>query len=92
MTPAETAGVPAPSAREQIEAEVTHKRIIELQLKPVRGNFDADPLREVNRRIFQDMAGAGFDEVKPGEYRPEAKTGDWKASSWRLRQRHGHRR
>ncbi len=26
-------------------------------------------LKEVNRRIFQDLPGAGFDEVTPGEFR-----------------------
>lgn len=76
-TPAGTAGVPAPSDRERIEADVTRDRIVELQLVPVKGNFDAAHLREVNRRIFQDMPGKGFDDVKPGQYRPEVTSGDW---------------
>ena len=76
-TPAGTAGVPAPSDRERIEADVTRDRIVELQLNPVKGNFDAAHLREVNRRIFQDMPGKGFDDVKPGQYRPEVPSGDW---------------
>ena len=76
-TPAGTAGVPAPSDRERIEADVTRDRIVELQLVPVRGNFDAAHLREVNRRIFQDMPGKGFADVTPGRYRPEIASGDW---------------
>ena len=76
-TPAGTAGVPAPSDRERIEGDVTRDRIIELQLVPVGGNFDAAHLREVNRRIFQDMPGKGFADVTPGQYRPEVASGDW---------------
>ena len=78
-TPAGTAGVPAPSSdRERIEAVVTRDRIVELQLDPVKGNFDAAHLREVNRRIFQDMPGKGFDDVRPGQYRQQVpSSGDW---------------
>ena len=76
-TPAGTAGVPSTSDRDRIEADVTRDRIVELQLVPVRGNFDAAHLREVNRRIFQDMPGKGFNDVKPGQYRAEVPVGDW---------------
>ncbi|MGS0741446.1 hypothetical protein ACVBEF_06380 [Glaciimonas sp. GG7] len=34
-----------PEQREQLEAEYTYKRIFELELDPVRGNFDAAHLQ-----------------------------------------------
>jgi cell filamentation protein len=64
--------------RDRIEGLYTAHRIFELKLAPVRGSFDAAHLKEINFRIFQDMPGAGFDDVTPGEYRqpvPEGK--DW---------------
>jgi len=50
------------------EGAVTHARIIELYLKPVHGRFDCPHLKEVHRRIFQDLPHHG-----PGEFRPEAR-------------------
>ena len=52
---------------EQNEAARTYARIVELALDPVRGEFDVDHLREVHRRIFQDLPHHG-----PGEFRPDA--------------------
>ena len=67
-----------PDQREQIEADYTFKRVVELELDPVRGNFDVAHLKEINRRIFQDLPGAGFDDVTPGEFRPPVPEGkDW---------------
>lgn len=64
--------------RQRLEQEYTSTRIFELALQPVNGNFDAAHLREVNRRIFQDLPGAGFNEVTPGEYRKPVPDGvDW---------------
>jgi cell filamentation protein len=64
--------------RQQLEADRTFKRVIELELEPVRGNFDAAHLKEINRRIFQDLPGAGFDDVTPGEFRKPVAAGlDW---------------
>jgi len=64
--------------RQQLEADFTFKRGVELEFDPVRGKFDAAHLREVNRRIFQDFPGAGFNDVTPGEYRkPVAEGLDW---------------
>ena len=64
--------------RQQLEADYTFKRVVELELDPVRGNFDAAHLKEVNRRIFQDLPGAGLDDVTPGEFRkPVAQGLDW---------------
>jgi len=64
--------------RQQLEADYTFKRVVELELDPVRGNFDAAHLKEVNRRIFQDLPGAGFDDVTPGEFRKPVADGlDW---------------
>ena len=64
--------------RQQLEADFTFKRVVELELKPVRGNFDAAHLKEVNRRIFQDLPGAGFDDVTPGVFRKSVPDGlDW---------------
>jgi cell filamentation protein len=64
--------------RAKAEAELCELRIIELRLRPVQGNFDADHLKEINRRIFQDLPDLGFKDVTPGIYRPEVATGkDW---------------
>ncbi|MCF3643305.1 Fic family protein, partial [Rhizobium sp. TRM95111] len=65
--------------RESLEGRYTFRRIVELELDPVRGNFDAAHLREINRRIFQDLPGAGLDHVTPGQYRPTVPAGkDWR--------------
>ncbi|NOT65659.1 MAG: hypothetical protein HOP06_06505 [Methylotenera sp.] len=37
------------------ESAFTRVRILELRIKPVIGEFDATHLREINRRILQDM-------------------------------------
>lgn len=67
-----------PDEREQLEADYTFKRVVELELDPVSGNFDAVHLKEINRRIFQDLPDAGFDKVTPGEFRPPMPEGkDW---------------
>lgn len=64
--------------RQTLEATHTFQRVVELRLDPVRGNFDAAHLKEINRRIFQDLPGLGFDDVTPGEYRPPVGPGnDW---------------
>lgn len=64
--------------RDQLEAFYTSKRLTELYLSPVGGKFDAAHLREINRRIFQDLPSAGFTDVTPGEYRKPAPAGhDW---------------
>lgn len=67
-----------PEERGQLEASHTFKRVVELELDPVRGNFDAARLNEINRRFFQDLPGAGFDDVTPGEFRqPVRKGAEW---------------
>ncbi len=64
--------------REYIEGLFTAHRIFELRRDPVRGNFDAAHLREINRRIFQDLPDQGFADVTPGEYRKPVQAGkDW---------------
>lgn len=64
--------------RQTLEAEYTFRRIVELHLDPVRGKFDAAHLKEINRRIFQDLPSLGFDDVTPGQYRPPVAAGnDW---------------
>ncbi|WDK04535.1 Fic family protein [Xanthomonas campestris] len=55
--------------RDELEGFYTFRRIVELRLDPVQGAFDADHLKEINRRIFQDLPGLGFDDVTPGTYR-----------------------
>lgn len=50
-----------------VEGALTFARIAELQLDPVKGNYDAEHLKEVHRRIFQDLPHHG-----PGQYRPPA--------------------
>jgi cell filamentation protein len=64
--------------RQQLEAEYTFRRVVELELDPMRGNFDAAHLKEINRRIFQDLPAAGFTDVTPGEFRQPVAAGfDW---------------
>jgi cell filamentation protein len=65
------------SPRERDETRFTRYRLLELAEHPVRGHFDAAHLREINRRIFQDMPGAGYPDVTPGVYRPALANGDW---------------
>lgn len=66
------------TSREQREAVFVRRRILTLELEPVRGNFDAAHLKEVNRYIFQDLPGAGFDDVTPGEFHKPVPDGmDW---------------
>lgn len=54
---------PTVEERQTLEAEYTFRRIVELHLDPVRGKFDAAHLKEINRRIFQDLPSLGFDEL-----------------------------
>lgn len=49
------------------EGAVTYARIAQLANDPVKGSFDAAHLREVHRRIFQDLP-----RHRPGEIRPNA--------------------
>ena len=64
--------------RQTLEAGHTFRRIVEPRLEPVRGKFDAAHLKEIKRRIFQDLPGPGFDDVTPGQYRPPVEAGnDW---------------
>jgi cell filamentation protein len=78
MTPSENARSTSAGERERIEGRLTYWRVLELDRDPVRGNFDAVHLKEINRRIFQDLPGAGFADVTPGEYRPSVPDGkDW---------------
>jgi len=63
---------------ERIEGYFCYWRILELELDPVRGDFDAVHLREINRRIFQDLPRMGLADVTPGQYRPAVPDGmDW---------------
>lgn len=52
---------------DQREARLTATRQAELVLNPVQGDFDVAHLREVHRRIFQDLPHHG-----PGDFRPDA--------------------
>ena len=64
--------------RAKLEGSHTDRRSLEIQLDPVRGTYDAAHLKEINRRIFQDLPGFGFDDVTPGQYRPAVPDGsDW---------------
>ena len=64
--------------RSALEAKYTARRIVELQLDPVSGKFDSAHLREINRRIFQDLPGHGLTDVTPGQYRAPVPEGrDW---------------
>lgn len=53
------------------------RRIVELEIKPVKGNFDANHLKEIHRRIFQDLPKMGGD-ISPGQFRPSVGNNlDW---------------
>ena len=70
--------IPDDELRQRLEGALTSSRIAELKVYPVAGNFDVEHLREVNRRIFQDLPAAGFPECTPGEYRTPVQPGvDW---------------
>jgi cell filamentation protein len=70
--------IPDDELRQRLEGDLTSSRIAELKVRPVAGNFDLGHLREVHRRIFQDLPSAGFSECTPGEYRPPVQPGvDW---------------
>ena len=56
------------SSRPINEGEVCNTRIVEFELDPVRGTFDAAHLREIHRRVFQDLL-----HHNPGEYRPDTR-------------------
>ncbi len=66
-------GYPVPESmaarqvRESREGLYTANRVRELRLFPVKGQFDATHLKEVHRRIFQDLP-----HHAPGAYRPKA--------------------
>ena len=74
-----TGSSPAPAEqRLALEGFYTERRIVELELDPVRGGFDAAHVREINRRIFQDLPGAGCADVTPGRHRLPVPAGrDW---------------
>lgn len=44
-------------------------RIVELESKPVKGDFDLNHLREIHRRIFQDLPKLGITDLTPGALR-----------------------
>lgn len=48
---------------------IVFRRIVELEIKPVTGNFDVNHLKEVHRRIFQDLPKMGVN-ISPGIFRP----------------------
>lgn len=56
---------------------IVFRRIVELEIKPVTGNFDANHLKEVHRRIFQDLPKMGVN-ISPGIFRaPVGINLDW---------------
>jgi cell filamentation protein len=75
---------------EQQEGILTFARIAELERKPVEGKFDSLHLREIHRRIFQDLP-----HHAPGEYRPVApshvKNRELESSGYRYHVYYAHR-
>lgn len=64
--------------RQRIEADYTQRRIYELVLAPIRGQYDIDHLKAINHHLFQDLPKHGFTDVTPGEFRhPTEQHGDW---------------
>lgn len=60
-----------------MEADRTMARTAELAAQPVAGKFDAAHLREIHRRLFQDLPAVGIHDVHPGEFRPPTTGGTW---------------
>lgn len=53
-------------------------RIVELEAKPVKGDFDLNHLREIHRRIFKDLPKLGFNDITPGALRDPVPDGrEW---------------
>jgi cell filamentation protein len=77
MSPDETPEQRQAAKRHALEMRHTLRRITELELDPVAGRFDSDHLREIHRRIFQDLPRLGFPDVTPGEYREPVPYGTW---------------
>lgn len=74
-----TSSVESPQQRrERLEGDYVAYRQTELQLRPLRGNYDAAHLRAINRHLFQDLPGLGYSDVTPGIYRDPVEAGqDW---------------
>jgi cell filamentation protein len=54
---------------EKLAGILSANRIFELYLNPVRGDFDTAHLKEIHRRIFQDLPAHGINGYTPGEFR-----------------------
>jgi cell filamentation protein len=54
--------------RQLLEYAHTKQRIVELRLNPVQGNFDIAHLKEINRRIFQDLPALLSDAITPRQH------------------------
>jgi cell filamentation protein len=72
-----TAGVVTKTELSELQANLTRDRLVELELNPVKGQFDVRHLQEVHRRIFQDFPANGLYDVAPGQFRPPVQSGDW---------------
>jgi cell filamentation protein len=66
-----------PQERHNLESDLTWRRIRELGLNPIKGDFDAAHLKSIHRYIFQDLAKAGLNHIPPGSFREESSTGKW---------------
>jgi cell filamentation protein len=83
---------PTAEQRQALEYSLGSMRLLELRLDPVRGTFDAAHLKEINRRIFQDLPAHGFTDVTPGQFRPAVPAGkDWlKTRTFETAEARGH--
>jgi cell filamentation protein len=62
----------------ELESRLNDRRLVELAISPVAGNFDAAHLKEVHRRIFQDLPAHGITNPSPGVFRDSVPEGhDW---------------
>lgn len=63
-------GITNVDALERVESELSRARVAELVAKPLRGGFDVDHLRAINRYIFQDLyPDAGELRAEKGPWR-----------------------
>ncbi|MDR2905039.1 MAG: Fic family protein [Helicobacteraceae bacterium] len=73
-----------PNSLEEIYEDKIRRRSVELRLNPVGGEFDIKHLKEIHRRLFQDLP-KGYQSIHAGEFRSyvgenltRAKDRDWR--------------
>lgn len=68
-----------PTGLDEKIADLVGARLAEIRADPVKGSYDLAHLKEIHRRLFQDLPDMGVEGFAPGEFRPpvEPKGQDW---------------